>query len=206
MKSIEDEYIGQTGIRDWELYLGKLPLNDNSVILDFGCGIGVVTHLLSQKYSKVIGFDENPECIDAAKRRFSTKNVQFIIADLRDIERSGSPMADGIWCSFTAAYFPDLETLISKWSKLLKPGGWMALVEVNDMFNHFPLSADTRKAFAEHAQRLFESKRYDIMMGGKLGFYAKMTSLKIVIELEMHDPELAFSDPATSPVILSWND
>ena len=206
MKSNKDEYIRQAEIRDWAPYLGKLPFYKESVVLDFGCGIGAVTHLLSHKYSKVFGFDENPELIDEAKRRFAKENLQFIVEDVRELERSNLFRADGIWCSFAAAYFPDLETLLSKWAHLLNPGGWIALVEVNDMFNHAPLSEGARQAFTEHAQRLFEAKRYDVMMGSKLRFYTKGASLKIIFESEMRDPELAFRGPATSLVISAWND
>ena len=50
-------------------------------ILDFGCGIGKLTHLMAQAFpsSSVYGFDISTKCIDMARARVSVcENVQFL--------------------------------------------------------------------------------------------------------------------------------
>jgi hypothetical protein len=53
-------------------------------------------------------------------------------------------VADGLWCSFTAAFFPTLPLVLAAWARHLQPGTWVALTEIDDLFGHKPLSARTK--------------------------------------------------------------
>ncbi len=204
--SLKQEYLRQAEFRNWTDYLCHLPSNSNSIVLDLGCGIGTVSVLLGQRYSGVIGIDTNAEFIEEASRLSFSENISFLKADLTDINVLDLPKVDGIWCSFAAAYFPDFETVLSGWLTLLKPGGWVALVEANDLFNHSPLSVESRRRFVLHYQRLLDAKEYDFMMGSKLKSFAEKCQLTVSREFEMNDRELTFSGPATDEVLSAWHD
>src|SRR5579863_5083289 len=195
--SLKQEYLRQAEFRNWTGYLCHLPSNRNSIVLDMGCGIGTVSFLLGQRYSSVIGIDMNAEFIGKASRLSFAENISFLKADIADINLLTLPKVDGIWCSFAAAYFPDFETVLSGWLTLLKAGGWVALVEANDLFNHSPLSVESRRRFVLHYQRLLDANQYDFMMGSKLKSFAEKCQLTVCAEFEMNDPELTFSGPAT---------
>ena len=204
--SIKKEYLRQADFRNWEKYLVELPFNNNSIILDLGCGPGTVTNLLGQKYSTVIGIDSNEELIAEAISSSSAENISFLHADISNINDLRIPAADGIWCSFTAAYFPDLDAVIPNWITLLKTGGWLALIEVNDLFHHSPLTKESREAFEDHYQRLLDARQYDFMMGSKLTAFAKKYRLEVAKSFEMNDLELNFDGPATDKVLAAWHD
>jgi SAM-dependent methyltransferase len=47
-------------------------------ILDFGCGVGHGSYLLSQYAKSVVGFDRNKESITEAQKRFVRPNLRFV--------------------------------------------------------------------------------------------------------------------------------
>lgn len=94
----------------------------------------------------------------------SLPNAEFREHDLRPLPDSGVA-ADGVWCSFAAAYFSDLDTVLSAWTRYLKPDGWIALTEIDDLFGHEPLSSETKALLDAYAREGFAHKRYDFHMG-----------------------------------------
>ena len=65
-----------------EFFLNKIE--NNSKILDIGCGIGEVAFDISKKAQKVVAIDINKKKIESAKRRFSRDNLTFIVGDATD--------------------------------------------------------------------------------------------------------------------------
>ena len=45
---------------------------------------------------------------------------------------------DGIWASFVAAYFADVDAIVARWRRWVVDGGWLALVEMYDLLGHEP--------------------------------------------------------------------
>ena len=104
--SLAQHYRRQFAWRDWGTILAELPSLTQQTILDVGCGVGDVAAALVARGARVVGFDANEELLREARNRGLT-NAEFRSADLRTISDLGVA-ADGLWCSFTAAYFPDL--------------------------------------------------------------------------------------------------
>ena len=74
----------------------------------------------------MIGVDANDDLLQYARAR-RLANVEFRLADLKtftdpDIE------VDGIWASFTAAYFPNLSDTLLIWQRHLRQGVPPALI------------------------------------------------------------------------------
>ena len=101
---------------------------------------------LAGRGARVLGVDGNAELVAAAQGR-GIAGARFLTADLRELERELEAPVDGIWCSFAAAYFVDLERVLAAWRELLVPGGWIALTEVDDMFAHGPVRARTAELY-----------------------------------------------------------
>jgi len=202
--SLAEEYERQNQWRNWDAYLNDLPVKQTDIVLDMGCGTGQLSRLLVQRCLQVIGIDQNPELLEIAKQNNQTDNVSFVNANLNDISRLDLPLADGIWCSFTAAYFTDFNNTLSKWLQLLKPGGWLALVEIDNLFGHHPLSSETEAHFKDHYKRLRDQHLYDFEMGSKLKDCVVSNGLAIILERNAHDEELAFNGPASNTVIAAW--
>ena len=56
-------------------------IEENSIILDIGCGNGAVDYDIAQKAKKVVGLDISKKSILYAKKYFSRNNIQYIHGD-----------------------------------------------------------------------------------------------------------------------------
>ena len=111
--SLSDEYKRQFSWRSWSPILEALPSPAGQSILDLGCAVGDQAAELVARGACVIGLDANDELLREAQTR-CLANAEFRKADLRTLTEIDAPV-DGIWCSFTAAYFPDLPDVLEAW-------------------------------------------------------------------------------------------
>jgi trans-aconitate methyltransferase len=147
--SLGEQYLKQYSFRQWSVAYERLPATASGVVLDLGCGVGHQTFDLGRQFRgcQITGIDSNQELIEIAERPlFATEaksNVRFLKADLSEELPFESESVDGIWSSFVVAYFPELHPVLERWIKALKPGGWIALVEIDNLLGHTPLSANS---------------------------------------------------------------
>jgi ubiquinone/menaquinone biosynthesis C-methylase UbiE len=201
-----EEYKNQNKWRNWTSYVDKLPIKTTDILLDLGCGIGHVTKLLSDKAFEVIGIDGNRSLLAEATATNNSRNIRYINRDLKEINEISLPLVDGIWASFVAAYFPDFTSNLKDWIRFLKPGGWIAIVEINDLFAHQPISEQTYKSFKEFYEQQRNKKLYDYEMGSKIKNYLLQENLSIISTESMYDRELTFSGPADQQILSAWED
>jgi trans-aconitate methyltransferase len=202
--TLADEYTNQNIWRNWKSYIEVLPVKDTDIILDLGCGTGHVAKLLSEKVMKVISIDGNIKLLDEAKRINSKDNIEYINLDLRDLNESKLSLVDGIWTSFVAAYFPDFSSELKSWLKFLKPNGWIAVVEINDLFGHFPMHLNTRESFKNFYKEERIKNHYDYEMGSKLTKFLSDEKLSIIINENKYDKELSFQGPVDEQIFKAW--
>jgi SAM-dependent methyltransferase len=200
--SLSSEYKRQFGWRDWTSVLNALPALHGQTVFDLGCGVGDLAAELIARGARVIGYDTNEELLREARAR-PLQNAEFRAVDLRSPVDLGVT-ADGLWCSFTAAYFTDLLTPLCVWARNLESGGWIALVEVDDFFGHEPLSEKTKVLLSAYVEESFAAGRYDFNMGRKLGDYLERAAFTVSKTLVLQDQELSFSGPASPEVLDAW--
>lgn len=56
-------------------------IDENDVILDIGCGIGLVAKDLAKKAKRVVAIDKNGHLIQRAKATNNSPNIEFMVAD-----------------------------------------------------------------------------------------------------------------------------
>ena len=188
--------------RDWPALLDSLPSLNGQAVLDLGCGVGDLSSEFVARGTQVIGVDINEQFILEARSR-SLPQAKFELADLRALPDFGIAV-DGIWSSFTAAYFLDFPRLVCEWTRFLKPGGWMALVEIDDLFGHEPLGDRTRALLEGYACDSLTAGRYDFHMGHKLHEHLQQADFKVTREFTLADLELSFDGPASPGVVNAW--
>ncbi len=203
--AVRDEYLAQKDWRDWQSMIDLLPINNDQVVLDLGCGPGTVSALLATHCARVIGIDREREYIETARRQ-APQNCEFLQADLARTELLGIPQVSGIWASFSAAYFPDLEPVLRQWATYLEPGGWVALVDVEDLLTgHHPLPGDIRLGITAFMKDARLKGYYDFCMGQRLGEVCRSAGLEIITECSAPDLELAFDGPAPDDILHAWS-
>jgi SAM-dependent methyltransferase len=199
-----EEYIRQERWRRWDEALAVLPLERGDRVLDIGCGVGDVAARLDGRGVDVVGIDSNAELIAAARARYP--QVRFVEADVQDLAAESLGLFDGLWASFVTAYFPNLVPVLARWSdRLLRPGGWIAMVEVDDLLGHEPLSGTLRAQVARFYDEARLAGRYDFEGGRKLASAARAVGLKVVHEGVLVDDELGFGGAAPAEVLRAWS-
>lgn len=188
--------------RPWPDIIGVLPALEGQTILDLGCGVGDLAAEFVARGARVIGIDMNEELLHEARSRRLT-NAEFRLGDLRKPLDLGMTV-DGLWCSFTAAYFPNLPAALSTWTTHLRPRGWLALTEIDDLFGHEPLDARTKLLLVAYARDALAAGRYDFHMGRKLGDHLDRAGFRVSKTLTLLDQELSFSGPAAADVVEAW--
>jgi len=199
---LAEEYRRQFAWRSWPKILSLLPAIDGQVVLDLGCGIGDQAAELAARGAHVIGVDANDELLAVARSR-KIVNAEFRLGDLKALPDFDDPV-DGIWCSFSTAYVPELSPILAGWKKRIKPGGWTALTEVDDLFGHEPLELQTAELLAEYARDTLAKNRYDFYMGRKLRGHLERAGFTIASEQQVPDRELSFDGPAEPEIVQAW--
>lgn len=201
--SLADEYRRQLAWRDWGTLLARLPLRPGERVLDLGCAVGDQAAELVARGARVLGIDGNEELLAAARAR-GLAGAEFRQGDLEDLAVPEGAF-DGLWCSFAAAYFVDLAPRLARWARALRPGGWLALTEVDDFFAHEPLAPSVRAHLEAYVSEALATQRYDFRMGRKLRAHLERAGLAVTAEFALADQELAFDGPAPSEVCASWS-
>ena len=199
--SLIDEYKNQLRWRSWTTILDALPPLEGQTVLDLGCAIGDQSALLLGRGAKVIGIDANADLVATARAR-GLANEDFRIGNLRTLDLDC--VVDGIWCSFTAAYLIDLPPVLARWRSLLRPGGWIALTEVDDLFGHTPLSAPSVTLLEQYVAHALSQGWYDFRMGRKLAGCLRAARFQVKRELSLEDAEFTFDGPASPEVLEAW--
>lgn len=197
--SLVGEYRRQFPWRDWPRALTLCPVAPGQQILDLGCGPGDLSAMLAARGVAVTGIDRDPELLAAA--RTHSPNIPFKQQDLSKLTLSAS--FDGIWCSFTAAYFVDFTTLFERWCTFLKPRAWVCLIEIDDLLGHEPRPDATRDTIARFYRDAFEKQRYDFLAGRRLASTLETQGFHVTT-IELVDRELAFDGPASPEVLTAW--
>jgi SAM-dependent methyltransferase len=199
---LPDEYERQERWRRWDSALARVPLARGQRVLDLGCGVGAVTAMLAQAGADVIGVDLDDTLLARARQRHP--GLRFEKQDVGALEPSTFGRVDGIWASFVAAYFADVDAIVARWRRCVVNGGWLALVEIDDLLGHEPrasaLAADIGGFYASARER----GGYGFEYGRRLAPAMRAAGLTVIHEGTLDDDELAFDGPAPSDVIDAW--
>jgi ubiquinone/menaquinone biosynthesis C-methylase UbiE len=109
-----------------------------SAVLEVGCGTGQLTRDLARYGFDLTAIDIGPAMIAAARRHVEDSAVSFQVSSFEDFA-SADAAFDLIVCA-TAFHWIDPEVKFSKPARLLRPGGWLALLAIGERYDE-PLDA-----------------------------------------------------------------
>ncbi len=199
---IIEEYQQQYNWRCWDRAFRALPDVRGVKILDLGCGVGDLAAEFARRGAEVTGVDGHAELIRFAQGR-QLFACDFHVANLHEPLQLAERY-DGIWLSFTAAYFPELVPRLRDWSTHLRPNAWICVVEVDDLFGHQPLSESAQLRLETYVSSSLNAKRYDFRMGRKIPQMLQDAGFRIELVNEWDDAEFSFSGPAAPAVLTAW--
>lgn len=100
--------------------------DQNSHVLDIGCGSGILSCYLAQRNKSVIGIDGSAEMLKICEKRkqdASLKNVSFLTRNIADLGDVINEKADLIVCSSVLEYLDDLDGSLKLITSFLKDDG-----------------------------------------------------------------------------------
>jgi SAM-dependent methyltransferase len=113
-----------------ERLIGKLAVNPDDTVLDFGCGPGYFLIPLAQVARRAIGVDVSPRMLEKASRKAEKNGVSV---ELMQSDGTGIRLEDGsvdlIFLNHVFHEVDDKPRVLGEFSRILKPLGRLAIVE-----------------------------------------------------------------------------
>ncbi len=165
-------------------------LKNGMDVLDMGCGPGNISAELAiyNDAGNVTGLDSSHLLIETAqsyKIKNEIENLKFIVDDIYDLGNVTEKF-DFVYCRFVLQHLKNPVTAMEKIRGILKPGGIICIVDIDDQWLSFCPEPSRLKPFLEKSDKYQASKGGDRFVGHKLGEYlsqARFTSISNAISI-----------------------
>ena len=109
--------------------LNKFNLSCDMTLLDFGSGTGLLLERIAPYVGKIIAIDRSSSMNSMLKQKELPCEVEIIEKDLA--KEQVDILVDGIISSMTLHHIRDIDDIFKKFYNLLKPGGFIALADLD---------------------------------------------------------------------------
>jgi SAM-dependent methyltransferase len=200
--SLTQIYADQYVWRRWSTIYPAVGDLSGTEVLDLGCGIGDQARDLSRQGARVQGVDANQEVIAHAVSR-GIPGARFRCDSITN-PANDDRKYDGVWTSFMAAYFPRFDVLLRSVAGSLIAGGWLAITEVDDIFNHEPLASRWRAVVEQYYAMSLDQEVYRFRSHDHVTGALAERGWRIDIDRTIDDDEFSFAGPGSPEVIEAW--
>jgi len=107
-------------------------LHQNITVLDYGCGTGLLSFLLSDTVKSVHAVDTSSGMLEQVKSKIVQTKIKNISTDVFDAENDSFPdvQYNLIVSAMTLHHLNDAPETITKLVSLVSPGGWITLADL----------------------------------------------------------------------------
>ena len=138
----------------------------DDVIIDFGCGVGRLTFILSSKVKKIYGLDITPELLEIArnsKKNKNSNNIEFVQLDPKKINLPEIKF-DKIFFVGTLFHISDeiLELILPQIYNGLNPEGKIILIEYLTQYKSIAKEDEVIVRSYDHIKIIFERHGFEI--------------------------------------------
>ncbi|MHB1271359.1 MAG: class I SAM-dependent methyltransferase [Rhodanobacter sp.] len=110
-----------------------LPLQAHWHALEYGCGTGLVGAALAPRLGQLLACDVSPGMLSVLTEKARAAGLDHLQTRVLDLTSEPPPTEhfDLIFSSMTMHHIPDVAALVRTFHGMLKPGGWLALVDLD---------------------------------------------------------------------------
>jgi tRNA (cmo5U34)-methyltransferase len=109
-----------------------IPITKEMSALEYGAGTGITSFLLKDSLKEITLMDNSTEMVRVMNDKIKTKKVKNMMAfnfDLEKADYSGKSF-DLIFTQMVLHHVTDIDSILSRFSKLLNPGGYIAIADL----------------------------------------------------------------------------
>jgi tRNA (cmo5U34)-methyltransferase len=113
--------------------LDMIPINQGMKALEYGAGTGILSFLLSDKFSEITLMDNSEEMVKVMHNKVAASplsNLKPLFWDLVQNDYDSSKF-DCIFSQMVLHHISNTEDILSKWQEMLSSGGYLA---ISDLF------------------------------------------------------------------------
>lgn len=109
-------------------------INDQSHVLDIGCGVGLTACYLPERSGcRLTGVDLSEEMVERSEERAVKKKVDALTS-FQTANAEALPFPDGVFdaviCESVVAFSQKKQTVLNEFTRVAKPGGYVGINEV----------------------------------------------------------------------------
>ena len=139
----------------------KIKLNKDTVIMDFGCGTGIVGLNLINNVKKVVFLDPSKGMIKQVQKAILKKNIHNYEILEGDINKYKGDKLDLILVANVFHHIEDINYIINKFSSILKKGGKVLVVDLFETSEDFHGGSSPHNGFKpENIVKLFKNNNF----------------------------------------------
>ena len=124
-------------------------IGPGAAVLEIGCGTGQFTRQLAGRALDVTAIDIGAAMVAAARRNVADPRARFQVCSFEDFTGSG-PF--DLFVSATAFHWIDPAIGLAKAARLLRPGGWLALLATGERYPE-PLRTQLRDLWMKYSHQ-----------------------------------------------------
>ncbi|MBO0789006.1 MAG: class I SAM-dependent methyltransferase, partial [Actinobacteria bacterium] len=129
--------------------VANAAIGPGAAVLEIGCGTGQLTRQLAGRGLSLTAIDIGAAMVQAARRNLGDAAARFEVCSFEDF--AGSEPFDLI-VSATAFHWVDPGVGLPKAARLLRPGGWLALLTTGERYPE-PLQAKLRELWIRYSRQ-----------------------------------------------------
>jgi 2-polyprenyl-6-hydroxyphenyl methylase/3-demethylubiquinone-9 3-methyltransferase len=114
-------------------YIDQLASLSGKVVLDVGCGGGILSESMAERGAKVTGIDMGEKSLKVAKLHLleSGNQVDYRRIAAENLAKEQPNHYDIVTCMEMLEHVPDPESIVRSCALLTKPGGWAFFSTIN---------------------------------------------------------------------------
>ena len=132
---------------------GSSGIGPGADVLEIGCGTGQLTRQLAGRAFHLTAIDISAAMVETARRNVADPTAQFEVCSFEDF--AGGGQFDLI-ASATAFHWVDPSIGWAKAARLLRPGGWLALISTEERYPE-PLRTRLRELWTRYSRQIVRS-------------------------------------------------